>query len=492
MKNNVILRNSLYELLYQLLIIIRGFILSKLIINVFGSNINGLIVSITNFLAYITLLDAGVNVVIKSRLYKPIVDDDKEQIAKILGGANNFFKRIALIFIIYIIGLLIMYPLINNNFKWDFIDLLIIVISISTFIEYYLNITYRIFLQASGKSYIVSIVNSIITIISTIVVVILINKIHNIIIIKLISNLILILSPIIFSLYTKRKYKLNIKNKKEYKIKDKWDGLYQHIAWVIYNKTDIIVLTLFSSLINVSIYSIYSFVCIGLRNLINAITSGIDATFGKIIAKGNFDLLNKKFNIYEIIYYSLIPIIFSTAILMIIPFVKVYTIGINDANYINYPFGIIMIICQFVIAIRIPYRALIHGIGHFKETKNGAIIECILNILISIILVFKLGLVGVAIGSLVSTLVRTVEFIYHANKYILKRNIISSIKKILIIIVETIIIILVSKYISYGSDINYLNFFINLLITILISTIIVGIINLILYNKEIKNLIKLN
>ena len=84
MKNNVILRNSLYELLYQLLIIIRGFILSKLIINVFGSNINGLIVSITNFLAYITLLDAGVNVVIKSRLYKPIVDDDKEQIAKIL------------------------------------------------------------------------------------------------------------------------------------------------------------------------------------------------------------------------------------------------------------------------------------------------------------------------------------------------------------------------------------------------------------------------
>ena len=60
--------------------------------------------------------------------------------------------------------------------------------------------------------------------------------------------------------------------------------------------------------------------------------------------------------------------------------------------------------------------------GHFKETRKGAWLEAFINLTLSIILVFKFGIVGVAIGTLVAMIIRTAEFMYHTSKYILKRS----------------------------------------------------------------------
>ena len=66
MRGKNALKNAIFELLNQFVIIIRGLIIPRLIISVYCSNINGLTSSITSFLAYIIIFDAGFNVVIKS------------------------------------------------------------------------------------------------------------------------------------------------------------------------------------------------------------------------------------------------------------------------------------------------------------------------------------------------------------------------------------------------------------------------------------------
>lgn len=50
--------NIITSLLLQVIILICGFIVPKLIITNFGSDVNGLISSITQFLAYISLLES--------------------------------------------------------------------------------------------------------------------------------------------------------------------------------------------------------------------------------------------------------------------------------------------------------------------------------------------------------------------------------------------------------------------------------------------------
>ena len=54
---------------------------------------------------------------------------------------------------------------------------------------------------------------------------------------------------------------------------------------------------------------------------------------------------------------------------------------------------------------RTVYSSLVYSIGHFKQTNKVAWIEAIVNVVVSVVLVIEYGLVGVAIGTLVSTLI---------------------------------------------------------------------------------------
>ena len=110
MKNKKLIKNIIISLLQQVVTIICGLILPKTIIKTYGSSTNGLINSITQFLTYISIVEAGVGTVVKSLLYKPIAEKNKNDIEKILKSAQNFYRTIALIFFVYIIILCIIYP----------------------------------------------------------------------------------------------------------------------------------------------------------------------------------------------------------------------------------------------------------------------------------------------------------------------------------------------------------------------------------------------
>ena len=488
-------KNAIYNigtnLIQQIINIIYGFIVPKIIIDNFGSNVNGLISSITQFLAYITLLESGFGPVVKSILYKPIANKDENKIKKILKSSEKFFRKIAYIFLVYIVILCILYPLlVKNDFSYLYTVSLILIIAISTFAEYFFGMTYKLLLQAEQKAYIISIIQIITYILSIISIVVLARINASIQIIKLVAGIIFVLRPILQSYYVRKKYKINLKDiKDKYEIEQKWDGLAQHIASVIHNNTDIAVLTIFCDLTEVSVYSVYYLIVKGIKSIIQAFTSGIDSLFGDMIAKNEIQNLNKKFNLYEIIYFTITVIIFSSTIVLITPFVSVYTKGITDANYIRYTFGVLLVISEYIWAIRLPYSSITLAAGHFKETQKGAWVECIANIIISIILVWKYGIIGVTIGTIIAMSIRTIEFIYHTNRYILKRNMFESIKKIILLICETLIIVTICSIIPYFKNINYLYWMINAVITFLISSLVITIFIFTVYKNNAKEIL---
>lgn len=490
-------KNSIYNILsnlfLQLIVIIYGFIVPKIIIKVFGSNVNGLLSSISQFLSYVCLLEVGIGPVIKSALYKPISSNDKNKIKNILRASEKFFKHIAIIFIIYIFILCLCYPLFTSGeFSTFYTVSLIIIISISTFAEYFFGMTYRLYLQAVQKIYIISIIQIITYVFSIIFVVILAHNGCSIQLIKLISCLMFIARPILQNLYVKKKYKINLKGTDEnYKLENKWDGFIQHIAAVIHNNTDITLLTIFCNFIEVSVYSVYHLVVNGIKAIIQSFSSGIDSIFGDMIVKNEIENLNKKFNMYECIYFTICTIVFTSTIILITPFISVYTKNITDANYIRPLFGYLIVISEYIWAIKLPYSSITLAAGHFKQTRIGAWIECISNIVISIIFVKRFGLVGVTIGTIVAMLIRTIEFAIHANKYILNRNAWHSIKKMIIIGLETCMIFIFCQYIQFLSNSNYINWIVNAIVVVAISSFIVIFVNSILYKNDFKQLINI-
>lgn len=442
MRSKTAFKNITISLLLQAIIIICGFIVPKLIIDHFGSDTNGLVTSITQFLAYITLLESGIGPVIKARLYKPLAKHDKTTIANILYASEKFFKRLAVIFVLYVAMLCFIYPLIvAKEFEFSFTVSLLLIIAISTFAEYYFGMTYKLYLQATQRTYIASYFQIGATVLNTLGIVLLIGLGYNILLVKLLSGLIFVIRPLLQNWYVKKKYHLSFTNvDKEYVLEQKWDGLAQHIAAVVHGNTDVVVLTLFANIAEVSVYSVYMLVINGIKRIVEALTGGIDAAFGDMIAKKEDETLRKSFGMYEFFYYSLITILFNCTMLLILPFVQLYTAGVTDADYSRPLFAILITLAAFAHSIRLPYSTITLAAGHFKQTMKGAWVEALVNIVLSVILVFRFGLIGVAIGTLIAMVIRTAEFSYHASKYILKRNVIDSIKKIAFILVETAII----------------------------------------------------
>lgn len=491
MRSKKALLNIISSLLLQIITLICGLIVPKLIIQTFGSNVNGLVSSITQFLAYITLLEAGFGPVVKAALYKPIAKKDKNQIENILKASEKFFRVIAFIFIVYLVILSIIYPtFVNTEFTFIYTMSLVLIISISTLAEYYFGMTYKLYLQAEQKTYIASIIQIVGYILNTIAIVILIKINASIHIVKLVSGFIFVLRPVAQNIYVKKKYKVNLKSaNKDYNLTQKWDGLAQHIASVVHNNTAVTILTIFTHITEVSVYSVYYLVVNGIKSLIQAFTGGIDASFGDMIAKNEKEHLNKSFKTYELFYYTIVTVVYICTFILIVPFVKVYTLGITDANYIRPIFAYLFVLSELVWSIRLPYSNITLAAGHFKQTRKGAWIEAITNISISLVLVWKFGINGVAIGALVAMIIRTAEFMYHASIYILDRSVNTCIKRIILMIIEMGITIVLISFLPIIEFVSYANWIIYAALVGVLSTLVTVAINFIVYREDVKGLL---
>lgn len=255
--------NILITLLCQLVSLICGFIIPKLILDKFGSEAYGATASISQFLAYISLLEGGIGGVARAALYKPISQNNKEQVGTVLTEIKRFFRIIGYIFVVYVIILACSYKFISDFVYYDWIStfFLVIAISISTFAQYFIGISYNIFLNAAQKTYIVYGISCFTILLNAFVSVLLIFLGADLITVKFLSSIVFTLRPVLMWIYVKRNYDIvNRKRLTESVLKQKWTGLGQHIAYFLHSNTDIVVLTLFSNLKMVAIYSVYNMV----------------------------------------------------------------------------------------------------------------------------------------------------------------------------------------------------------------------------------------
>lgn len=424
MRKKKLFLNTSTSLIYQIVSVICGLVIPKIFIEYYGSAINGLVSSISQFLSFITLLELGVGAVVQSALYKPLAEKNTSEISKIIVSAEKFFKRIALIFAGYILLLVVFYPIIvNDQFGWAFTATLTVVISISTFAQYYFGITYQMLLNADQRAYIQFSIQTGMLLLNALATIVLAFLGADVIVLKLVSSLIFLLRPIVFTACAKKYYHIDQSIQYEGEpIKQKWNGLAQHLASVVLNSTDVVILTLFSTLENVSIYYVYHAVVNGVKTLITTVTNSVQATIGDMIARNEQETLDSFFSFFEWLVHTLVTLLFTCTGLLILPFVEVYTANISDVNYYLPSFAILITLAQASYCLRLPYNIAVLAAGHYKQTQSSAIIEALINIVLSIILVRKSGLIGVAIGTLVAMCYRTVYFAFYLQKNILKRS----------------------------------------------------------------------
>lgn len=434
MKNKLAL-NTLSSLIYQITAVLCGFVVPKLILVAYGSEVNGLVNSINQFLEIVGFLDLGVGAVIQSALYKPLVEKNKTDLSLVAKSGNNYFRNIARVLLVYVVILAIVLPsTIGSSFDAIYIVSLILAIAISYFAQYYFGVVNGILVTADQKGYLKYNVQTVTLIINTLSCVILLKLQAPIQIVKLSTSLIYLVRPLYLYFYVNRNYDLDRKIKIEKEpIEQKRNGFAQHLAAFITGSTDTIVLTMFAGLKDVSIYSVYFLVINGLKQLLEVSTNGVQAFFGNLWAEGNTSELKKYFLWVVWLMHFIVTVVFGATMFLIIPFVLLYTDGTNDANYYVPAFSVCITIAYWIYCLKIPYNMMILVSGHYKETQHCFIITALINIVLSIVLVKEWGLVGVALGTLFALLYQTiwllrycVTVLVHIKKSIIIKQMLNS------------------------------------------------------------------
>lgn len=491
-RNKKLQLNTISSLLNQLITVICGFILPRYILSYYGSTVNGLVSSVQQLLGLISFCELGVGMVVESALYKPLADNDNVLTSKILISARKFFDKVGIILSVYVVLLAAFFPLSQRN-DFDYISTLFLVLamSISYFAQYFFGIRNQLLLSADQRAYIQLFYQSFTVIINTILSVVIIKCGASIQIVKLVASLVYLIRPIGLAIYVRRNYRIDYSLKlTEEPIKQKWNGLAQHITFVVLQNTDTVVLTFFSTLINVSIYNVYNLVVTGVKQIVLSLTTGIQSLFGNMLAKEESVLLGKTFDCVEWLLHTVTILVFTITGLLIVPFVQIYTKGITDADYIVPVFAVLITCATASYCLRLPYSMMVLAAGHYKQTQNSAIIEMILNVVISIGLVFWFGLVGVAIGTMISMTYRTVYYALYLRKNILERRFIFFIKHILIDIGTVVCMVGATFWIKL-SAVNYFAWIIMALECGSICLAVSIIINLVFYRKTFVNTIRL-
>ncbi len=428
-------KKSIYNILCsvggQAITLVIGLIIPRFLLLNYGSETNGFLSTVTQIMSYMTLLEAGVGTASMQALYKPFAEDNQKSISQILSATNKYYRRTGIIYAVIIAVVSLVYPLVVNGELDYFTMVAIIVVNGATgVVSYLFQGKYKVLLQAEGKNYIVVNLNTIVNVLINVARVILINASVNIVIVQFAYLVFNVLQMLYFGWYIKKNYKwLNVNEEPDYKAISQKDAvLIYQVSAMIFEHTDVIILSIMCDLEVVSVYTVYKTVFGMANTLLTNVSTGFVFRLGQAYGtkKVSFSMM---FDAYETYYMAVVFAIYSLVDLFILPFMKLYTSGVNDYEYIDPLLATMFVAINLLSSGRMTSANAINFAGKFQETKNRAILESAINLITTIIGTYLWGIYGALLGTIVALLYRTNDMIIYANKHILKKNCFTTYKR---------------------------------------------------------------
>ena len=330
--------NLIANLVLQIVTAAVGFILPALFITYYGSEVNGMIGSIKQFVAYLSLVEAGVGTASIAALYNPLANQQYLITDRILSATKIFYKRSGYIFLAFLIIISVVYPrLVQNEIEVKTSFLMVLIIGFGGLMEYFLIGKYRVLLTADQRNYIVSLIQALATGLNAIVSVILIIIGTDILIVQTVATLIFLSRYFFIRYYMRLNYTyVTFRSEPNFNaIEKRWSAFIHQIAGIVVFNSPVVIITIFCGLKDVSIYVIYSMVFSAVGMIVGVFSNGLLAGFGEIIAVNEQETLRKAYDNYEYIFYGALAWAYTCAALLIMPFINVYSATFTDANYLR-------------------------------------------------------------------------------------------------------------------------------------------------------------
>ncbi len=460
--------NFIFGIAGQIVTLAIGIILPRLFITSFGSEVNGFINSLNQVFVYVALLEAGVGAASLQKLYTPAGKNDRTEINKILSATNYYYNKVGLLYLIIVIVLAFVYPLmVESILNYWLMVTLVLLSGISGALPYFFQAKYKLLLQAEGKDYVISTLATVSSVLLSTGKLLLLLLGCDVIAVQSAYVLINLCISIIYVVYIKKKYNWIVfkKHPNLSVISQRNSVLLHQISTLVFNNTDILILTFCTDLTSVSIYVLYKNLISIILGVLSTFSSSFSFRLGQCYEDRNIFLyLN---DMFEPLYISLSFALLTITYIFLTPFLSIYTEGM-DANYLIQYMPLLFCLMEVLNYIRTPSLNMITYAGHFKQTQRATVAETAINLISSIVLVQFWGINGVITGSILALVYRSIDIIIYVNRKLLGRTPWHVVRILLCNICVSTIVILIFRFLSLS-----FNSYFNLIFTAGITCVVV-------------------
>lgn len=478
MVKNKNLLNVIISIFSQMIILALGLIVPRLVLTFYGSDTNGLTNTITQIFAYMALLEAGISQSARNALFNHVKNDDKESINRVLGAASYYYRKISYYYLLAVIILSIVMPFIlKTNVAYFTIFGFILFEGLTKVVSFYFINTWTCFLMVNGKNYIingVSLLNSILC--YAIKIVLVINGV-NIALIQVGYFAVSIVQLVIYYMYMRKKYSwVKIKKNTIDKLPDRNSYVVTEIAWTIFSSTDMIILSVFVSTTLSSVYSVYNMVFVAINALLNSVYTSLNYNLG-IAYHTSIEKYKKTHDLFNSVFVGAMTLFMSISYLLIIPFVRLYTHGVQDVNYIYPILALLFCLVQLLSWSRYVSGNLTGLAGYAKTTSYISIIEALTNVSLSLLLVKRFNIVGVLLATVFALPLKVIFCNYISDYKVMKRAPWKTLRILFCNYSIFAVTVFIKHFLGEFPIDNFVQFIITGIILVVIYSIIITLIN---------------
>lgn len=457
---NKLLKNIFASALPQIMNIVTNLILPSLIIVKYGSEINGLVSSTKAIVSYISIVGAGIATATTQSLYRPVVMKDTDSIKGMLHASNMMFNKYGIIYCIIAFFVAVIFPFsLKTEIKYSTTVFLVLAMSISGASEFFAIGRCRSFLYANQKTYVCTITQAISIACGLLMALVIINTNASIVFLQFAISFAYVVRALFLVLYIKKNHPELSDYKKSKPIKaateKRNDAMIHQLSGLAVNCSQTMILTWIMGLQAASIYSVYNMVFSGLQSICSNLSVAVTPFLGKELALKNIQKTREMYDLVELAFFNLVAFVYAVTIVMIVPFVSIYTRK-SDIGYVYSNFAIIFSFASAFYILKLPSNSLINVSGLFKETRWRAIIEGCLTVVLGTAFTAIWGLEGVVLGTAIALCWRCVDTIVYTNKHVLNCGNFRSLFRLARVIVILLVMTIVESQVSLKATTYFL------------------------------------
>ena len=368
-------------------------------------SLNGLFGEIITMLS---LAELGVGPAIVYHLYKPLAEKDEKRVCQLMTLYQTAYRIIALV--IFSIGLLLtpfLQYLVNSvSYPLSYIRLVYVLFVIQSSSSYLFAYKSSL-LAADQKRYVVSIITLIVKAISVIAMVTVLFLTGNYIAYLCVTILFTLAGNVLCAIYVDRHYpylrgdsSMGREEKKHIFTNVKYLFV-DTLSWRIISSTDNILISTLVSTLQVGYYSNYNVFFNILKQLRSQLSGGISGSLGNLMVSETKEHCVRVLNRLGYLFYVLGFVLSLGMFACVTPVVRLWL-----GEDFLLPGAVVFVSCLnlFIDYCKPPLWQMVGVSGRFRENRNTSLIGCAVNLVVSIVLGWKLGMVGIFLGTTATSL----------------------------------------------------------------------------------------